>query len=252
MAATHILVVDDEAPMRRLLSRCLETEGYEISEAASAAQVQAMLKRTKFDLITLDVRLGDSSGFELLRQIRSCTDAAVVMISAKDDVIDKVLGLELGADDYITKPFHVREVQARIMAALRRRSAQGQPPGPINGAVYRFDGWTLDAGKVELTDPHQAVCDLTTAEFKLLCVLVQHPRRVLSRDQLMDLTGGLQWTPLDRTIDNQIARLRRKIEADSADPRLIKTVRGIGYLFAPDVEVSDSSSPIWAESSLIR
>lgn len=227
--------------MRRLLHRCLETEGYEVTEAANAAQVQAALKRAKFDLITLDVRLGDSNGFDVLRQIRSSTDATVVMISGKDDVIDKVLGLELGADDYITKPFHVREVQARVMAALRRRNTQDHAVGPINGAVYRFEGWTLDTGKVELTDPHQAVCALTTAEFKLLCVLVQHPRRVLSRDQLMDLTGGQDWAPLDRTVDNQIARLRRKIEADSTDPRLIKTVRGIGYLFAPDVAVSGNS-----------
>ena len=242
MAAKHILIVDDEAPMRRLLRRCLETEGYEISEAANGLQVQAALKRTKFDLITLDLRLGDQNGFDLLRQIRTSTEAAVVMITGKDDLIDKVLGLELGADDYITKPFHVREVQARIMAALRRRSTPDLPVGQGSGAVYRFEGWSLDTGKVELTDPQQAICDLTTADFKLLCVFVQHPRRVLSREQLMDLTGGLEWAPLDRTIDNQVARLRRKIEVEPGDPRLIKTVRGIGYLFAPDVEVVLSST----------
>jgi DNA-binding response OmpR family regulator len=193
----------------------------------------------------------------LARQIRASHNVPIVMISGKGDTIDKVVGLELGADDYITKPFHPREVVARIRAVLRRQqpvqaiasSAPGlAPEGPAkasaspamtpsgNSSRVRFAGWTLDLASRELTGPDKATLDLTTAEFNLLEALVLRPQRVLSRDTIMDVLKGHDWTPFDRSIDAMVSRLRRKIEPDPAAPRLVKTVRGVGYMLSCPVE----------------
>jgi DNA-binding response OmpR family regulator len=239
-APVHVLVVDDEAEVRTLLRSGLEPEGFEVSEAKDGAGLMALLDARPFDLITLDVRLSGEDGFALAREVRARHNVPIVMISGKGDMIDRVVGLELGADDYIAKPFHMREVLARIRAVLRRyapvpaealRAARSSPNTPLS---YAFEGWTLDMGRRELKAPEGAPCELTTAEFNLLAVLIERPGRVLSRDELMDLLKGHDWTPLDRSIDGLVARLRKKIERGEC-PQLVKTVRGVGYVFAGEV-----------------
>jgi DNA-binding response OmpR family regulator len=187
------------------------------------------------DLVTLDLNLGTQDGLEIAREIRRTSDVPIIIITGKDDVIDRVVGLELGADDYITKPFHVREMLARVRTVLRRTESRATTTGPMQdervdtGQVLGLDGLTIDRDRMLLTDRNGEICDLTTADFKLLCAFIDNPKRLLSRDRLMDLINGPAWTPLDRAIDNQVARLRKKVERDPAHPLLIKTVRGIGY-----------------------
>jgi two-component system OmpR family response regulator len=238
-APVHVLVVDDEAEVRALLRAGLEPEGFVVSEAADGASLMARLDTEPVDLVTLDIRLSGEDGFTLAREVRAKHNVPIVMISGKDDAIDRIVGLELGADDYIAKPFHMREVLARIRAVLRRygapaEKAESTSGSPAHGARYTFDGWTLDPGRRELKTPESGLCELTTAEFNLLAVLVERPGRVLSRDELMDLLKGHDWTPLDRSIDGLVARLRKKIERGEC-PQLVKTVRGVGYVFAGEV-----------------
>jgi DNA-binding response OmpR family regulator len=233
----HILVVDDEPEVRLLLRKGLEPEGFTVSEAADGEHLFAALERGPVDLITLDVRLGGEDGFNLAREVRARNNIPIVMISGKDEMIDRVVGLELGADDYIAKPFQMREVLARIRAVLRRYAAA--PPEAARSPSARseaitFDGWSLDLARRELRDPKGAPCELTTAEFNLLVLFLERPGRVLSRDEIMNLLKGHDWTPLDRTVDGLIARLRKKIE-QSEVPHLIKTVRSVGYVFAGEV-----------------
>jgi two-component system OmpR family response regulator len=235
----HILVVDDEAEVRALLRAGLEPEGFAVSEATDGAGLAAHLDSEPIDLVTLDVRLSGEDGFTLAREIRAKHNVPIVMISGKGEMIDRVVGLELGADDYIAKPFHMREVLARVRAVLRRYAGPVPEPGRAAHAAqrcerYMFDGWTLDLARRELRTPEGTLCELTTAEFNLLSVLVERPGRVLSRDELMDLLKGHDWTPLDRSIDGLVARLRKKIERGEC-PQLIKTVRGVGYVFAGEV-----------------
>ncbi len=239
-APIRVLVVDDEEEVRGLLRAGLEPEGFTVLEAEDGAGLMAHLDAGPVDLITLDVRLSGEDGFTLAREVRAKNNVPIVMISGKGDMIDRVVGLELGADDYIAKPFHMREVLARIRAVLRRyASPAAAPAGRVtasseHGARYSFDGWTLDESRRELKTPEGTLCELTTAEFNLLAVLVQRPGRVLSRDELMDLLKGHDWTPLDRSIDGLVARLRKKIERGEC-PQLVKTVRGVGYVFAGEV-----------------
>ena len=238
-APIHILVVDDEAEVRALLRSGLESEGYVVSEAKDGGELMAALEKSAVNLITLDLRLAGEDGFTLARQVRSKLNVPIIMISGKSEMIDRVVGLELGADDYITKPFHMREVVARIRAVLRRYAPVAESPqGKIQDheePVYEFDGWTLDISRRELKDPKGKYCELTTAEYNLLSILVERPGRVLSRDELMDLLKGHDWTPLDRSIDGLVARLRKKIERGNESPQLVKTVRGVGYAFAGKV-----------------
>jgi len=240
-APAHILIVDDEVEVRRLLEAGLKAEGYAVSEAADGAGLMAMLEKKPVDLITLDVRLGGEDGFNLAREVRAKNNVPIIMISGKGDMIDRVVGLELGADDYIAKPFHMREVLARVRAVLRRYETQGAEPARASPAEksrrFEFDGWVLDAGRRALVNPEGKDCELTTAEFNLLLLLVERPGRVLSRDELMDLLKGHDWTPLDRSIDGLVARLRKKIERGEV-PQLVKTVRGVGYVFAAQVRRS--------------
>lgn len=239
-ARIHVLVVDDEAEVRALLRAGLEPEGFTVLEAEDGAGLMAQLEAHPIDLITLDVRLSGEDGFTLAREVRAKHNVPIVMISGKGDMIDRVVGLELGADDYIAKPFHMREVLARIRAVLRRYAPvsgkeTATPAAPKDdNPRYSFDGWTIDLGRRALNTPEGAACELTTAEFNLLAVLLERPGRVLSRDELMDLLKGHDWTPLDRSIDGLVARLRKKIERGEC-PQLVKTVRGVGYVFAGQV-----------------
>jgi two-component system OmpR family response regulator len=237
-APAHILIVDDEAEVRRLLEAGLKAEGYAVSEAADGPSLLAVLERKAVDLITLDVRLGGEDGFNLAREVRARNNVPIIMISGKGDMIDRVVGLELGADDYIAKPFHMREVLARVRAVLRRYEAKGSEAARASPAEKsrrsEFEGWVLNAGRRALTNPEGKDCELTTAEFNLLSLLLERPGRVLSRDELMDLLKGHDWTPLDRSIDGLVARLRKKIERGEV-PQLVKTVRGVGYVFAAQV-----------------
>ena len=234
-----ILVVDDEEAVRALLRDCFELEGYRVEEAADARAASERLAAGPVHLVTLDLGLGGDNGLELARRIRAHCNVPIVMITGKGDTIDRVVGLELGADDYVSKPFHVREVLARVRAVLRRYDAAGSSEAPVSsqeaGEVWRFDGWVLDASRRELRSASGEARELTTAEFNMLLMFVQRPSRVLSRDNIMDLLKGHEWSPLDRSIDSLVARLRRKVEEAPEAPRLIKTVRGVGYVFAADV-----------------
>ncbi|ODT72543.1 MAG: DNA-binding response regulator [Pelagibacterium sp. SCN 63-23] len=226
----HILVVDDDAQIRRMLRRCLEDEGYRVSEAAGANDVDPALGRG-VDLVTLDLNLGKSDGLSVARRIRQNSNVPIIMITGKGDMIDRVVGLEIGADDYIAKPFHLREVLARIRTVLRRSAAPSLPQ--VAAGVIRFDGHELDPARRTLRGPQGADIILTTGEFDLLLLFARHAHKVLDRDRIMDLLKGHDWAPNDRRIDNQVARLRKLIEADTRNPRLIKTVRGSGYSFTP-------------------
>lgn len=246
-----ILVVDDDPKIRSLLRNVLEDDGFGVREAASGTDALDQLSHERVSLITLDIHLGAENGIEVARQIRLTSDVPIIMVTGKDDVIDRVVGLEVGADDYITKPFHVREVLARIRSVLRRSDGPNSPSAAVEisqpvedqtTTQIRFDGMTAILDEMELLNREGVSCGLTSGDFKLLGVFLNRPKRVLSRDQLMDLMGGTDWNPLDRTIDNQVARLRKKIERDTNDPKLIKTVRGIGYMFACEVEVVQSAS----------
>ena len=237
MSQAHILVVDDDPKVRLLLRRCLEPEGYRVSEAHDGQSVFSVLNAGHVDLITLDLTLASEDGLDIARRIRSVAAVPIIMITGKGDTIDRIVGLELGADDYISKPFHVREVLARVRSVLRRsqegslsRHQQNRPR-----KIFRFANWVLDCDKRELRSTTGAISQLTTAEFELLAILVQRPNRVLSRDTLLDLLKGQDWAAYDRIIDTQIARLRKKIEVSPEAPELIKTVRGVGYSFTADV-----------------
>lgn len=236
----HVLVVDDEDGVRTLLRDCLELGGMRVTEARSGSELMAKLASDAPDLVTLDLTLGGEDGLELARAVRARHSVPIVMITGRGDTIDRVVGLELGADDYIAKPFHVREVLARVRAVLRRYqgsavAATEVPAAPAaEGERFGFEGWTLDLQRRELKNAG-GVQELTTAEFNMLEMFVRHPGHVLSRDTIMDLLKGHGWSPFDRSIDAQVVRLRRKIEPDADAPRLIKTVRGVGYVFAASV-----------------
>ena len=238
MPQKRVLVVDDDAKIRTLLRRCLEGDGYVVDEAANSQDVRDAFADGVPHLVTLDLNLGDEDGLNVARQIRRDHDVPIIMLTGKDDVIDRVVGLELGADDYLTKPFHVREVLARVHSVLRRSerhapvAAEPASTEPTNEGLLDLDGLKIGLDRMLLIDRAGQHCELTTADFKLLTVFLNNPKKPLSRDRLMDLIGGHDWTPLDRTIDNQVARLRKKIERDVSRPILIKTVRGIGYMLA--------------------
>jgi DNA-binding response OmpR family regulator len=242
MANRRILVVDDERAVRDLLRRCLESDGYEVTEAAGGQEAMAVIQNGGIDLVTLDINLGGQSGLDVAQAVRKHSDVPIVMVTGRGDVIDRIVGLEIGADDYITKPFHVREVLARVHSVLRRSKGEAQPvvdKGEEEACPeYVFAGFRAIPDRLELFDPEGNPIELTGGDFRLLKVLLERPRRVLSREQIMDLVNGADWSPLDRTIDNQVARLRKKIEPEPASPKLIKTVRGVGYTFATEVTAS--------------
>lgn len=238
--STRILVVDDDEKVRLLLRRCFEGEGFHVVEAQRGADVVPALAAGEFDLVTLDLTLPDMDGLSVARAIRERTRVPIIMVTGKGEMIDRVIGLEVGADDYISKPFHLREVLARVRAVLRRSAGDALAAPETKSATARpclhFDRWRLDVDMLELRDDGGRLCPLTTAELRLLEIFAGHAHRVLTRDQIMDRLKGNEWSPLDRSIDNLVARLRKKIEAAPDDPTLIKTVRGLGYVFTPRVE----------------
>lgn len=238
MSKTRVLIVDDDPKIRSLLSEVFEAEGFSVLEATTAAEAMHQLRSGAPGLVMLDIRLGADNGLSIAREIRATSQVPLIMVTGQDDVIDRVVGLELGADDYITKPFHIRELIARVRSVLRRSTPTATPPAAPAREVKRrlvFDGLTADLDRMELRDRDGLDCGLTSGEFRLLSAFIERPKHALSRNQLMDLIGGTDWSPLDRTIDNQVARLRKKIERDPATPRLIKTIRGVGYKFTADV-----------------
>ena len=245
MSSNKILIVDDESKMRLLLRRCLEGDGFDVIEAEDEAGTLDAIHSHNVQLVTLDLQLGRENGLEIAKRIRQHSNVPIIVVSGRDDVIDRVVGLELGADDYITKPFHVREVLARVRSVLRRAGTAQNPQltvpepseiQPDTEEAVTFDGMTAYLDRFELLDRTGAQVEMTSGDFRLLAIFLRTPKRMLSRDRIMDLLHGIEWTPLDRAIDNQVARLRKKIERDPTSPVLIKTVRGIGYMLATDVK----------------
>ena len=233
-APTRLLLVDDEASLREPLADYLVRQGFVVRQASSAAAARSSLEIETPDLVLLDVMMPGEDGLSLCRHLVESREIPVIFLTAKGEATDRIVGLEIGADDYVVKPFEPRELVARIRSVLRRA---GRAPAPAEGdAHYLFEGWRLDPLKRKLTDPEGAVVPISTAEFRLLRALLDHPRAVLDRDQLLDMVQGREAHLFDRAVDNQVSRLRRKIEADSRNPHFIQTVRGGGYRFAADVD----------------
>ena len=234
----HVLVVDDDARIRRMLLRYLEDEGYRVSAAADGASMRERLSRSPVDIILLDLTLpGGEDGLTLARDLRSRSDVPIIMLTGRDDVVDRIVGLEVGADDYIAKPFHLREVLARVKTVLRRRQPASEAAARSGaGEIIKFEGWRLDLDRRQLLGADGGEVELTTGEFDMLVVLARQPGRVFTRDMLMNLTRSRDFAAFDRTIDAQIVRLRKKIERDPKKPALIKSVRGIGYVFTGKAE----------------
>jgi len=235
--APHILVVDDHKEIRESVSRYLEKNGMRATAAKDAHEMDARLADGHFDLIVLDVMMPGESGLSVCQRLSRERKIPIIMLTALGEETDRIVGLEIGADDYMSKPFNPRELLARIKAVLRRSEQTEIHAGDFAGKKVCFAHLTLDADRQVLIDESGAETLLTTADFKLLHVLLERARKVLSRDQLLDLTAGRTAGPFDRTIDNQISRLRRKIELDVLRPRIITTVRNGGYCLAVDVEV---------------
>lgn len=235
----HILVVDDHREIRDAVMRYLEKNGMRATPARDAAEMDVALKAGRFDLIVLDVMMPGEDGLSAARRVSASGGPPILMLSALGEETDRIVGLEIGADDYLVKPFNPRELLARIKAILRRADRPEPMAGTLGGRKLAFAGWVLDTDTRALTHQDGREVSLTSAEFKLLTIFLERPRFVLSRDQLLDLTSGRVAEVFDRTIDNQVSRLRRKIEDDAASPRIIATIRAGGYSLATDVrEVS--------------
>ena len=234
--ATHILIVDDHRDIRDLLARYLTKNGYRVSTADGSTAARGLLEKGAIELVVLDIMMPGEDGLSLCRDLRATTDLPVILLTAMAEDTDRVIGLEMGADDYVTKPFNPRELLARIKAVLRRTNSMPRQRELIDAEQIRFDRWTLKVAQRELVDQDGVATPLSTAEFQLLGALLRHPKMVLSRDQLLDLTRGRAAAVFDRSIDNQISRLRRKVETDPKNPALIKTVWGGGYMLAAEVE----------------
>ncbi|MDA1089579.1 MAG: response regulator [Proteobacteria bacterium] len=235
-ATPHILVVDDDREIRDLLGKFLDRHGHRVTTAADGVEMRKALEDWNIDLIVLDLMLPGEDGLSLCRTLRAESDIPVIMLTAMGEEVDRIVGLEMGADDYIAKPFSPRELLARIKSVLRRARTLPDRRNATENAVVRFEGWSLDLDKRELQSPDGVLVPLSGGEFDLLTAFVTHPGRVLSRDQLLDLARGREAQPFDRSIDIQVSRLRHKIEDDPKIPVLIKTVRSGGYMFTPTVE----------------
>jgi two-component system OmpR family response regulator len=234
--ADHVLVVDDELEMRRLLSEYLEKNGYRVSTAGDGKQMHALLDRTRVDLIVLDLMLPGEDGLTLCRDLRAKSAIPIIMLTARGEQTDRIVGLEMGADDYVAKPFAARELLARIKAVLRRTRALPENLAPEEIARFRFAGWQLDTATRHLTAPDGVVIPLSGAEYQLLRAFLDHPGRVLNRDQLLDLGFGRDAERTDRAVDSQVSRLRQRLRDDAKEPTIIKTVRAQGYVLAVPVE----------------
>ncbi|MBL8397617.1 MAG: response regulator [Candidatus Accumulibacter sp.] len=248
----HILIVDDDREIRSLLCDYLERQGLRATAVADGRQMQAALDKGRFDLLILDLMLPGDDGLTLCRNLRALPATAqlpILMLTARGDEVDRILGLEMGADDYLPKPFVPRELLARIRAVLRRTRAL--PPN-LRGATaaprahrFAFAGWRLDTAARQLLDEDEVVVVLSGAEYRLLLVLIEHAQRVLNRDQLLELTQGREAEVFDRSIDLLISRLRQRLRDDAREPRIIKTVRGEGYVLAAEVrEIDAAGAPV--------
>jgi len=250
-SAFHIAVLDDEVDITLLLANYLQGHGFRVTQLHDGRALTALMNTDPADLVLLDLGLPGEDGFAIARRMRETWRCGLVIVTGRGDAVDKIVGLEVGADDYVTKPFDLRELVARIKAVLRRLAPEGVPaaaaasapataaapaPAPAGAATRLvFAGWRLDTAARSLSNPQGQDVALTGGEFDLLCAFARHPGRVLSRDFLLEQTRGREAAPFDRTIDVQVGRLRRKIEADADDPQIIKSVRGAGYILVPPV-----------------
>jgi two-component system OmpR family response regulator len=236
--ADHLLVVDDDRDIRELLTDYLTRNGFRATAVADGRAMRAALAAHAFDLVVLDVMLPGEDGLTLCRELRARSNLPILMLTARGDDLDRIVGLEMGADDYLPKPFNPRELLARIKAVLRRARALPDNLHAPQHSFARFDGWTLNFDTRTLHDPAGEAVELSGAEFRLLKIFVERPHRVLNRDQLMDLLHGRDTEPFDRSIDVQVSRLRQRLGDDAREARLIKTVRGEGYVFTAPVSLS--------------
>lgn len=235
----HILIVDDDVEICRLLQAYLQQNGFKASVAHDGSKMWQILDLSRIDLLILDVMLPGEDGLTLCRNLRTKSNIPVIMLTARGDEMDRIVGLEMGADDYIAKPFSARELLARIKGVLRR--TRTLPPNSYldegkNFTVYQFEGWTLDTAKRHLVSGQRVVTPLSSSEYRLLMVFLTHPNHILNRDQLLDLTQGKESNAFDRSIDVQVSRLRARLGDDPREPRLIKTVRSEGYVWSVPVE----------------
>lgn len=230
----HILIVDDDAQLRQLVSKLLRSHGYRATGARLGREMHETLKATNVDLIILDIMLPGVSGLDLCRQIRQTSSVPIIMLTAKSEETDRVIGLEMGADDYLAKPFGSRELLARVRALLRRVAVAPNLVAPPCGTKYGFEGWIVDTLRRELFNPDGVVIDLSSGEYDMLLAFLEAPQRVLTREQLLDMARNRTAVGFDRSIDVQISRLRRKMGGEDADG-IIKTIRGVGYMFIPAV-----------------
>ncbi|ODC04428.1 DNA-binding response regulator [Terasakiispira papahanaumokuakeensis] len=243
LTQSHIMVVDDDRELRDLVGRYLREHGFRVSLAASGQDLRQQLPTLQLDLVVLDIMMPGEDGLSVCRYLREHTALPVIMLTAMGEDTDRIVGLEMGADDYLSKPFNPRELLARIRAVLRRvKALPPQSDHTSEDDDYHFEGWTLNTRQRTLLDPSGVEVALSTGEYRLLLVFLQHPRHVLSRDQLLELTQGRDAQPFDRSIDNQVSRLRRKIEVDPRNPQLIGTVWGGGYQWQGTVERSSEAS----------
>jgi two-component system OmpR family response regulator len=235
--APQILLVEDDREISQMVAHFLADNGMRVVVAGDGRAADRALQDGRIDLVVLDIMLPGEDGLSICRRLRASSSVPIMMLTARGDEIDRIVGLELGADDYLTKPFSSRELLARIRAVLRRTGAVAEAAAvpSVRVTAMSFAGWRIDSGLRQLHSPQGVRIGLTSAEFDLLLVLCQHPRRVLSRDELLDLTQGRSAAPFDRSIDVLISRIRQKIERDPRDPELIKTVRLGGYVFTPEV-----------------
>jgi len=234
MEAAKILVVDDDADVRRMLSEYLGGHGYRVSAVGDGAAMRAQIERELPDLVLLDLALPGDDGITLARQLRARHNVGIIMVTGSSEPVDRIVGLEVGADDYIGKPFDPRELRARIKSVLRRTQQAAAPAlHPAAGKQVAIGALRLDLAGHRLVDGNGTEIALTTMEFDLLKAFVEHPNQVLSRDRLLTLSRDRGWEPFDRSIDIRITRLRRKIESDPDTPRLIRTIRGAGYMYVP-------------------
>lgn len=231
----HVVVVDGEADAREAIRDCLVSEGYRVSEVERPAELYRILEHDPPELILLELRFPQEDGLDVLRATLQRTEVPVIIVSSKSDPMDRVIGLELGADDYIVKPFHIREVLARVRTVLRRHQASRPAGEPAARGTWRFDGYTLDTRRRLLTSQEGNRSVLTASEYDLLTILLEHANEPLSRDRIMDLVKGQEWMANDRVIDNRILRLRRKLSSLDGGHDLIQSVRGYGYVLAADV-----------------
>jgi DNA-binding response OmpR family regulator len=234
----HILVVDDQKEICEMVQDYLTSEGYRVSTAHDGPGMRRVLAQTAVDLVILDLMLPGEDGLTLARALREESTVGIIILTGRGETVDRIIGLEMGADDYLPKPFHLRELLARVKSVLRRVQARVGERNPSPRVRARFAGWHLDLSSRELYSPSGEEVRLTTGEFDLLAAFVNNANQVLSRDRLLDLARKREAGPFDRTIDVQVGRLRRKLEDDPQRPSMIKTVRGTGYIFTPTVETS--------------